>query len=81
MAKAIEAIARKAVKKGVGLLRKTKLENEALQQIQKLKLEKASPSFTKAKAKKEGVELKLDLEQNQVGFIEEKKDLEVAYQQ
>lgn len=74
--KAIEATTQKAAEEGVGLLRKVKLENEALQaNVQQLKLENVTLSFAKAKAEEEGIWLNLDLDQNQADFIKEKRTL------
>lgn len=70
------------IKDRTSLLRKTKLENEALQaEIRQLKLDNTTLGTSKAKAKETSTWLKLELDQTRVGFAKKKNELEVAYQQ
>lgn len=72
----VAAKAWKETKEEVGLLRDSKLTNEALQaKIQSLKLDNASLGSVKAKVKEESTRLKLELEQVQVDFFKEMKDV------
>ena len=48
--------------------------------MRKVELENTFLGFAKAKAEEQGTQLKLELEQSQVSFVKEKKDLKVAYQ-
>lgn len=80
VAKVVETTTWKTVEEETSLLRKTKLENEVFHtEVQKPKLKNASLSSTKAKAEEKGAQPKLELEQNWVSFVKEKKYHDVAY--
>lgn len=80
--KAAKAAARKMAKEWTSVLRKAKLENEALQaKIRRLKSDNIALRTSKAKTKEASARLKLELDQTRVGFAKEKNELEVAYQQ
>ena len=80
--KAAKAAARKMAKEWTSVLRKAKLENEALQaEIRQLKSDNTTLGASKAKTKVVSARLKLELDQTRVDFAKEKNELEVAYQQ
>lgn len=72
---------RKHAKKGVSLLHKAELENEALQmEVCSLKLDNASLGSAKGQVKEKSTQLKLELVQVWVSIVKENKELKVVYQ-